>query len=74
LLLPTSSNAATASDVYPPLGDISALFAPIKATCTADAAALAHEAKSLFADVRSCKAAVSQLQVTRGNQAASIME
>jgi hypothetical protein len=43
------------------------LIAPIKSACAADAATLAHESKSLFADVRNCKAAVSQLQVIRSS-------
>ncbi len=43
---------------------MAALLAPIKSACAADAAALAVETKSLFADVRSCKAAVAQMQVT----------
>jgi hypothetical protein len=45
-------------------GDMASIVAPVKATAAADAAALAHETKTLFADVRSCRAAVSQLQVT----------
>ena len=45
-------------------GDMASIVAPVKATAAADAAALAHETKTLLADVRSCRAAVSQLQVT----------
>jgi hypothetical protein len=43
---------------------MAAIVAPIKATAAAAAAVLAQETKTLFADVRNCRAAVSQLQVT----------
>ncbi len=46
-------------------GDMAAIVAPIKATAAAAASVLAQETKSLFADVRNCRAAVTQLQVTR---------
>jgi hypothetical protein len=42
---------------------MASLLAPVKAAVAADAALLSQESKSLFSDVRNCRAAVSHLQV-----------
>ena len=44
-------------------GDMATLLAPVRAAVAADAALLSQESKSLFCDVRNCRAAVSHLQV-----------